>query len=101
MKAFISQPMTGLTKEEIEENRKRAREFLEAKGYEVIESLFDLSNVVSKNVPLKALGMSIMALAEADVIYVMQGYQHAKGCLVELQAAQEYGVAILFEQSDQ
>ena len=40
MKAMLSQPMGGKTDEEIVETRERAIKALEAKGYEVVNTLF-------------------------------------------------------------
>lgn len=39
-KAMLSQPMGGKTDEEIVETRERAIKVLEAKGYEVVNTLF-------------------------------------------------------------
>ena len=43
MKVFISQPMRGKTIEEIQEERKSIKEELEKQGYEVINSVLDIS----------------------------------------------------------
>jgi hypothetical protein len=39
-KAMLSQPMGGKTDEEIVETRERAIKVLEAKGYEIVNTLF-------------------------------------------------------------
>ena len=40
MKAMLSQPMAGKTDEEIVATRERAIKALEAKGYEIVNTLF-------------------------------------------------------------
>ena len=40
MRAMLSQPMAGKTEEEIREARERAISVLEAKGYEIVNTLF-------------------------------------------------------------
>ena len=43
MKVFISQPMKGKTKEKIKEERKQVVQALEKQGYEVIDSILDIT----------------------------------------------------------
>ena len=67
MKAMLSQPMAGKTDEEIAKNRGFAEHWLDALGYEVVDTLFDfdaeyLSMELVKNEPLYYLEKSIEAM---------------------------------------
>jgi hypothetical protein len=93
-KLFISQPMRGLTDEEI----LKAREEIKAKAenvigepVEVIQSFFEDFKPTG-NIPVAYLGKSISLLAEADVAYFGDGWKEARGCKIEHEVAKEYGI---------
>lgn len=90
MRIFISQPMRGLTDEQIQQDRKRAISYLlrEYPGAEVVESFFKDFN----GHPLDALGRSICLLSTADLLCLLPGWQNARGCRVEEFCAQLYGI---------
>ena len=44
-KVLISQPMKGLSTEQIKINREQAVEIVTANGYEVLDSIFDFEDV--------------------------------------------------------
>lgn len=95
-KLFISQPMRGKTDEEILKERELA--INTAKAYldddvEVIDSFFKDAPVDAK--PLWFLGESIKLLAEADVAYFADGWEEARGCVVEHQCALAYDIAVI------
>ena len=56
-----------------------------------------------KNAPKNAeralwmLGKSIELLSQADVVYFCDGWEHARGCKIEHDAAVEYGLDIIYE----
>lgn len=87
---MISQPMGRLTKEEILKTRKEATEFLESEGYEVLDTYFK----DTKRSALDNLGRSISAMADADIVYFVPGWEKARGCLIERQVAEAYGLII-------
>jgi hypothetical protein len=93
-KLFISQPMAGLTDEEIlkkrEEIRLKAEEII-GEPVEVIQSYFEDFEPVG-NIPVAYLGKSISLLAEADVAYFGEGWREARGCKIEHEVAVEYGI---------
>ena len=99
MKIFISQPMKGLTEEQIRKNRKEVVDLLEAYGHTIIDSVFpDFNSSTIKNTPLYYLGMSLQLIAEeADAVYFMDGWSGTRGCKMEYKACKEYGVQILHE----
>ena len=72
-KVLISQPMRGLSTEQIKAN-----------------------NV--KNKPLYCLAKSIILIAEeADAVYFMKGWEQARGCIMEHAACLAYGIPIYYE----
>ena len=89
MKAMICQPMNGFSKEEILEIRKPFVEMLEQNGIEVLDTLFDLPN--GKNSPCHYLAKSIEAIAEADSVIFVPGWESARGCKIEFEIAKNYG----------
>lgn len=95
MKVFISQPMKGLTKQEIKLNRAEAIENIKrlyGNNVEIIDNYFD-----NNEKPLFNLGKSIELLSAADVIYLCKGWNKARGCNIEYMCASDYGIKIIFE----
>ncbi len=94
-KLFISQPMRGLTQEQIQKARSAAVEsatrFL-GEEVEVIDSIF--TDVAPDN-PLKALAKSLDAMADADAVYFAAGWEDARGCRIEFACADQYGLPII------
>ena len=106
-KLFISQPMRGKTKEEIEETRQRAiesatahikEEYGQDEEVEVINSFVD-SSLVQKDcvMSLWMLGAALQKLSMADVAYFCKGYEDSRGCRVENLAAVDYGIELVIE----
>lgn len=95
-KLFISQPMKGKTDEEIQKEREKAiaaaKEAL-GEDVEVIDSFFkDFPENPTGNVPLQYLSKSIALLAEANIAYFAPGYENARGCIIEFNCADSYGI---------
>lgn len=90
---FISQPMRNKSDKEILEERERIYLLVRSKvnePIEVIDSFFEGAPVDAK--PLWYLGESFKKLAEADIAYFANGWEYARGCKLEHQAAIEYGI---------
>lgn len=106
MKAMLSQPMAGKTDEEIVETRERAIQVLEAKGYEVVNTLFTdewYSNESMKErgvvqIPLCFLAKSLENMSLCHAVYFCKGWQNARGCRIEHDAAVAYGLEIIYEE---
>lgn len=104
-KAMISQPMHGKTDEQIISTRNAAIKALEAKGYEVINTLFTdewySSNAMKergvKNIPLCFLAKSLENMSLCNTAYFCKGWDKARGCQIEHMAASVYGVDIIYE----
>ena len=105
MKAMISQPMGGKSNEEIVQTREHAIRALEAKGYEVVNTLFtdewysrekmEERGVV--NVPLCFLAKSLENMSKCHVAYFVKGWEQARGCRIEHEAAKAYNMVIIYE----
>lgn len=96
MKVFISQPMRGKFDEEIllERNQmiKKVEESATEKP-EVIDSFFQNAPVEAK--PLWFLGKSIELLSTADVAVFAKGWKDARGCRIEHECCEQYGIKII------
>ena len=99
IKVFISQPMRGLTDEEIKARREKdieqIKKRLAGEKLEFIDS-FTEEYTRAKNSPIAYLGHSIIKLAEADMIAMSVGYDQARGCMIEHQIAKEYGIPVIY-----
>ena len=101
MKLFISQPMRGKTEEEILAVRKKAVESAESvllEKVEVIDSY--LKDAPCNDNPLWCLGESLKRMSEADAVYFVEGWENARGCRIEFECAEEYGIELILEASE-
>ena len=98
---LISQPMKGMTTEQIRSNRQAAVEEIEALGCEVLDSVFDYESpeyIGLKNKPLFYLAKSFELIAsKADGVYFLKGWREARGCILEHDACLAYGVPVYYE----
>lgn len=97
-KVFISQPMKDLSLEQINAARAEAIEMATELccEVEIINSVFT-DDIESKNEPLYMLGRSLMLMAEADVVIFCPGWEKARGCRIEHDAALMYGVGMIVD----
>ena len=106
MKAMISQPLAGKTDAEIVETRNRAISALESKGYEVINTLFtdewySQEKIRERGVvqiPLCFMAKSLEHMSLCHAVYFVKGWENARGCKIEHEAAKAYGLTILYEE---
>lgn len=104
-KAMFSQPMAGLTENEIISAREKAVVFLEANGYEIVNTLFtdewySKEQMVARGVvqiPLCFLAKSLENMSLCDSAYFAKGWEKARGCRIEHEAAKAYGLEVLYE----
>ena len=104
-KAMLSQPMAGKTNEEIAETRDRAVAFLKGMGYEVVNTLFtdewyskeamEKRGVVQ--IPLCFLAKSLENMSLCHAAFFCKGWEKARGCKIEHDAAVAYGLTIIYE----
>ena len=98
-KLYISQPMKGLTDEQILAERDRAMIAAVKRLGEpvlVLDSFF--RDAPKEATPLWYLGKGLQVLAEADVAYFAKGWEKARGCKIEYLCADEYGIPIIGEE---
>lgn len=104
--AMISQPICGKTIEEIKATREKAVAALEAKGYEIVNTLFTdewYSNESMKargvvQIPLCFLAKSLENMSLCHAAYFCKGWENARGCRIEHDAAVAYGLDIIYEE---
>lgn len=107
-KAMLSQPMNGLTDGEIVETRNRAVSELESRGFEVVNTLFTdewYDNTFMKNrgvvqIPLCFLAKSLENMSLCHAVYFCKGWEKARGCKIEHDAAVAYGLEIIYEEEE-
>lgn len=103
---MLSQPMAGKSEEEIVATRERAIKVLESKGYEIVNTLFtdewySQENMKKRGVvqiPLCFLAKSLESMSLCHAAYFCKGWEKARGCRIEHEAAKEYGLTIIYEE---
>lgn len=105
-KAMLSQPMAAKTEQEIVETRNRAIKALESRGYTVVNTLFT-NEWYSKEamtergvvqIPLCFLAKSLENMSLCHAVYFCKGWEQARGCRLEHEAAKAYGLEVLYEE---
>ena len=107
---FISQPMSGLSEEEILATRqKEINEIYQIANKDnvevnIIDSYIDdetrngfqgyMTNVI--NWDIYWLSQSLQKLAMANVLWLCDGWEYSKGCNIELECAIQYGLDIVY-----
>lgn len=105
-KAMLSQPMAGKTEQEIVETRERAIAALKAAGYEIVNTLFTdewyskeaMAERGVVQIPLCFLAKSLENMSLCHAAYFCKGWENARGCRIEHEAAKAYGIEILYEE---
>ena len=97
MKIMISQPMKDRSGEDIKEERKHIIEKFNNMHIEVIDTIFTEEAPENNNAGVYYLGKSIKEMSKADALFMCDGWREARGCRIERQVAQEYGIKILYE----
>lgn len=105
MKAMLSQPMNGKSEEEIIATREKAIAELQERGYEIVNTLFtdewyDSDKMKERGVveiPLCFLAKSLENMSLCHAVYFCKGWETARGCKIEHDAAVAYGLDIIYE----
>lgn len=109
LKLFISQPMHGLDDRTIIKQREALKTVVECClnhaspipiKIELIDQFVNVSDPVDfetafpteRSQRLYRLGRSIQMMANADIVVFYGKWKQAKGCLVELEVAKQYGI---------
>lgn len=104
-KAMLSQPMAGLTDEQIIAAREKAVKHLADNGYEVVNTFFtdewyNKEQMASRGVvqiPLCFLAKSLENMSLCHAAYFAKGWESARGCKIEHEAAKAYGLEVIYE----
>lgn len=107
-RAMFSQPMSGKTDAEIISTREKAIAALESCGYEVVNTLFtdkwyNVDAMESRGVvqrPLCFLAKSLENMSLCHAAYFCRGWEKARGCRIEHEAAKAYGLEVLYEEQE-
>lgn len=102
---MLSQPMAGKTDAEIIATREKAIKVLEKKGYEIVNTLFtdewyNKENMEKRGVvqiPLCFLAKSLENMSLCHAAYFCKGWENARGCRIEHEAAVAYGLEVIDE----
>ena len=102
MKVFISQPMRGLSEDQILEVQQEIKEaFLEVPKDPIeypVEFLdnYNHPNLAADAHPLLYLGESIELMSEADLVIFVEGWDRARGCVIEHKICHYYDVNYIY-----
>ena len=104
-KAMLSQPMAGETDDEIIATREKAIAALEKEGCEIVNTLFtdewyskeSMEERGVVQIPLCFLAKSLENMSKCHVAYFCKGWENARGCRIEHDAAVAYGLEIIYE----
>ena len=105
-KAMLSQPMAGKREEEIIATRDKAIKTLKEKGFEIVNTLFTdewysnekMAERVVVQIPLCFLAKSLENMSLCHAAYFCKGWENARGCKIEHEAAKAYGLEIIYEE---
>jgi hypothetical protein len=105
-KAMFSQPMAGLTQDQIVEARNKAIAYFEANDFEVVNTLFtdewyskeSMTERGVVQIPLCFLAKSLENMSLCHAVYFAKGWENARGCKIEHEVAKNYGLEIYYEE---
>ena len=105
-KAMLSQPMAGKTDEEIVSTREKAIAALKERGYDIVNTLFTdewysrekMEERGGVQSPLCFLAKSLENMSLCHAAYFCKGWENARGCRIEHDAAVAYGLEIIYEE---
>lgn len=103
-KLTLSQPVKGLTEQDITNTTDRVRKFAEDNGFEFTNSSFlavkynkSLMQKEGVNIPLYYLADSLRQMSNCEVVYFAKGWQADKACRIQHVSAKDYGLEIIYE----
>lgn len=103
---MISQPINGLTEEQILETKNRFLNFAKKENMEVVNTYFkdewfakiELNHVGVIQVPVYYLAKALEKMAHCDCVYFVKGWENARGCKIEHEVALQYALDIIYEE---
>jgi hypothetical protein len=96
---MISQPMKGKSEKQIREEREELVERLTNEGYIVVDTIIPdfPKETPPDNEALWYLSKSLEIMSTCKLMYFMDGWKEARGCIIENAAAKAYGITIYHE----
>jgi hypothetical protein len=104
---MISQPMNGLTEEQITNAQNKFLEYAKKQKLEVVNTYFqdewysqdsmNLRGIVQ--IPVYFLAKSLEYMSECSTVYFAKGWENARGCKIEHEVALQYGMEIIYEEN--
>lgn len=89
------------------EHYNEVKEKLENQGYDVAPLTYKemfgkrppdfIDGLECQHIPLLYMAHSFYRMCMCDTVYFTQGWEEARGCRLEYQAAKDYGLKIIFE----
>lgn len=103
----ISQPMRGMSPEQVEAVRKEAEKDVISMGFKPYENIYDESfneQAVPENCKhpgILAMAGAMERLSQADALYLAPGWSSARGCRIEYEVALSFGMAIIQAETEE
>lgn len=98
---FISQPMNGLTDDEIVNTRIRVTNYIVNKHID--RDVYIIPSYITEDVPCESnqelhnFARSIDLMSDADIVFFVKGYEKSRGCMLEHAIASAYGLKCEYE----
>lgn len=96
MKVMISQPMNGKTEEQIRQEREELIKKIQEDGDTYVDTIFKDNVPEGYDIPIYYLAKSIETIAYVDKIIFMNGWDKARGCIIEHEVATSYDKIISY-----
>lgn len=96
MKVMICQPMRGKSEEQIRQERDELVNKIQEEGDTYIDTIFQDEVPEGFDIPIYYLAKSIETIAYADKIIFMDGWDKARGCIIEHEVATSYDKIISY-----
>ena len=84
--------MKGKTQEEIFRDREQVKRFFQDQGWEFVETVHDVLPAEIANIRLWCLAFGLAHMADCDYVIFLKGWRDARGCRLEHDACEAYGV---------
>ena len=104
-KAMLSQSMAGKSNAETTDTREKANKVLKEKGFKIVNTLFtdewySKEKMAERGVIqilLCFFAQSLENMSLCHAAYFCKGWENARGCKIEHEAAKAYGLEIIYE----
>lgn len=96
MKIMISQPMAGKEYDAILREREKTVRKLEAMGHTVADTILTAEPPKDSHAALWYFSLSLGIMSQCDGVLFLPGWESARGCRIEHEAAVAYGLKTFF-----